>query len=360
MSKFVARGPRAVKRLEGITSFTFFPSVLGKRILVTGEYHRIKEQCPQSPDTYQFHTWVRDLGDAAPECLDVLTEVGTPAAAKPGQQTVFWAEGVPVGAHRYNDLMSYDSPIAALNAVYADCLAHTEEVHATCAGAMTRYHGVDLRTDTLLTAPLISLFLARGQDVFIHPAVFDPALLRTLLEVSIGRDVSTRSREIFNETLRSWCSNAGIPFNAREFKNYLDYVRLRLKKRIAKLDPRVSADKIYDAIIRFAIENRGHPALSQNYIAVFTIAMDAYAILRVFTLFERTKMSRGPTGCRGDGNRYMRNVVYHCGDFHATVFRFVLATVFDADAAIAILPAKKWPETPKSCIDLPKAFDFFV
>ena len=73
---------RRLTQLSGPISFYLYPNIHGKKILLIGEQHHLKNLCPSSNQclqttkcvSYDIDNWLYDLAIASPECLDILIE----------------------------------------------------------------------------------------------------------------------------------------------------------------------------------------------------------------------------------------------------------------------------------------------
>jgi len=114
-----------------------------------------------------------------------------------------------------------------------------------------------------------------------------------------------------------------------------------------------SVEKIYKTLCK----------IYQNYYTNFTrplffitlcIPMDVYFIFRYLMNFKKSKMNRGPIGCR-DTN-YSKNAIMYCGAAHAETYKLFINDFFNVEPDINIEQVDG--NIINSCLELPEGFNF--
>lgn len=89
--------------------------------------------------------------------------------------------------------------------------------------------------------------------------------------------------------------------------------------------------------------------------AVFSIPMDIYFLLRLFINFDKSKMLRGPIGCRGEEYAEMKNIIFYGGSYHTGIYIDFLKQHFQTEPKLLI----DHRSNDNQCIVFDSPFDFF-
>jgi hypothetical protein len=95
--------------------------------------------------------------------------------------------------------------------------------------------------------------------------------------------------------------------------------------------------------------------------------MDVLAFTRIFEIFEKDKMIRGPLKCRDHGYSQMKNVIYHGGALHSLSFTYTLLKLTEV---VPNMYVNNYPleligklrdgiDFTDACIEFDEPFDFF-
>jgi len=114
-----------------------------------------------------------------------------------------------------------------------------------------------------------------------------------------------------------------------------------------------SVEKIYKTLYKI-YENYCINLNRSLFLTTLCIPMDVYFIFRYLMSFKKSKMNRGPIGCR-DTN-YSKNTIMYCGSAHAETYKLFMNNFFNVEPDINIEQMDE--NAINSCLELPEDFNF--
>lgn len=308
---FEPRDPRGVKVLGGIVSFAFYPKVLGRKILVTGYPYGVRNTsgCHMIPRTYKYDMWLRDLAEAAPECIDVLFE-HLPSETWQGGDSV-------------------------------------------------RFHSLEVRT--MFNPRKILSEIRRPENQFLHPeSNFDVSFLRKMLEYITGLDTSPHTAGLYKVAMTRWYSSVGKTYDVERDGAAIRSAHAAWNKASSSLDGMVNAKNLKHAIVDAEIlAEMSDDNAEKSYSPLARVELDLYALICMFTVFDETQMRQTPTKCKGRDFKKLKNIIVYAGEPHSRIVRSVIERTFGVKPSVSAFMTDKGGIRQKSCVILPENFDFF-
>ena len=348
---------RQLVALSGPSMFAFYPNVHGKRILLLGEFHKIVSTCQsdickaitvdkEECNVYDLHTWLGDLVKNGPECVDIFVEqsyLADPKKILPKKQL----GGKP--------LELYSSPLSAIKDKFKNCRTTKAKMKEKCYADNLRYHFVDLRGYKGITkSALLYMYLHKSPQAVLYPSPviykkYTPKKLELFLYV-MGLDRSSSTKQIYDNYLTDLASSVKMTVNLVENDKYIKMLWGSIDKELMKLDPTLDKTKFLKTILDLAMEK------TNMAIILFTLPQDTYFLLRLFMKFDKSKLTRGPQGCRTDDYEVVKNAILHAGSYHTKFYKEFIQRYFGQ------LPDTNYyvPYTNQNqCLTFEKPFDFF-
>lgn len=125
-----------------------------------------------------------------------------------------------------------------------------------------------------------------------------------------------------------------------------------INKELNKLDPRINRVEFLETLCN--VERYvGKP----TYNGLLTLPMDTYLLLRLFTSFDKSKMSRGPRYCQDDYYSTPRHIIVYVGGMHVIIYNEFIKSFFNTQPEISI--SSDMETKYSSCITLSKPLMFF-
>lgn len=354
--------PRALKELSGISYFSFFRNVNGKRFLFLGEFHETRSLCKNGYST-EVQDWLYDLSQEAPECLDLFVET-----------KYILEETEPFYELTYGGLKNFHNPAEAILQNFRNCNVRHNKV---CRDNL-RFHFVDARY-FLFSGHKVSNPLSNfAQLTYSYKRTADISYFASRVHELIAFLVYGWNRQNFHgenlfqyliATLTDEISNTS--YTSREFVETTKYLELYfdlIRKELTKLPDKTRFLSVfYELKLRDIIEQDPNDLIVLLW-GLALIPMDLYTLIRMFIVFEESKMQRSPAKCRKTSSP--KYIIAECGYFHAKFFNSFISTYFDIKPDIlvdndnytgfedTIMRSNEY-QTEFQCIKLDKSFDFF-
>jgi hypothetical protein len=306
--------PPPKRGVSGPNFISFFPRINGKRILLFGESHTSSGLC-SDPSVPEVHTWIRDVVENAPDCVDVVVEQFYDYKCKPLKK-------IPT-------LANVISPLFAVR-----------EVFCGKTYPRARYHTVDVR-HIYKTLNMGSVFM----DLRLYPdqsrviryveELFRAYDFKTILRFMMTLDTSEKAKRMFMDYAELLYRKVfGV---TKHIEAYMDQYFRIARKELSKVTLPIDRflDTLYDVFIKYAVTTAQKQSVLNNCI------MDVYTLARMFMSFDVSKLQRGPEGCRDASFREMKNIIFYGGSTHARIYDMFLRSYFKATPSI-------YSDTPKS------------
>lgn len=346
-------------KLSGVISFSYWPDIAGRKILLLGEQHNTMLLCNKKLDftkgEYEVHAWLASIAeitryyksvnpeivgnDATGKCLDIFIE--TPYRVKRDKRERF--KGVK---STVNPLKQYNAPLDAIN----------ESVTRSIRSDV-RLHYVDTRTMVDEKEAIYNDFISDDGFHYIEPlshynvikafsqnpdiinkivAEYDLYhLLSYIASRKTGKDYFNYYKGFVERVMTAY----GLDYKINE-KEEAKFHNI-MTKRFLKMDPSIDAQKLFTTLIA----SSAHESVFHGLV---TIRMDAYLLSRIFVEFVDKRRDRWGKNCREDP----KNIIIHVGDAHAQI----LQRVFNTRTKNTIHQRNK---DNNQCIFLQEPFNFF-
>lgn len=338
--------PRNISILSGPNTFIFFKDVVGKRILLLGEHHNIRSVCSESilkkPGAYEIQNWLVDIcinNDISPTpCVDIFTET-------PYKHRLNLESCKPT-----NTLQNYENPLEAI-ACKLGKLKRSGNLPSNI-----RHHDIDIRKsgDAYDIFPTTEIYEIanknnRNGSVIIGKPIYKiitsnyQAHKVVILSYLLGIDKSLYAATTYRSHVHMLYELYNEPF----FKTDAEKLEIRyfatIDKEMSKIDTSIIDKK------RFLYTLLGIYLQENMFVALMTIPIDLYFLVRLFVKFDKSKMSRGPHNCNNDT---VQNAIVCVGDEHARFYRLFIEKYFNAIPSIVVVGKNQ-------CVKLSN-FDYFA
>jgi hypothetical protein len=91
-----------------------------------------------------------------------------------------------------------------------------------------------------------------------------------------------------------------------------------------------------------------------DFLSLIDLPMDIYLLSRLFIIFDKKKMNRGPIGCRDQKYREIKNAIVYIGDMHTKFCTRSFSKDFEVNPKIEIING-----IYNKCVELEEPFDVF-
>lgn len=333
---------RSILGLSGPNQFTFFPDIMGKRILLLGEYHTVERVCSDATthdsNVPEIQNWLVDIvknappnedikviGDKLPMCVDIFTETPYKEKSTCTDQDV--------------KLVNFKSP---LSAVY--CKFHILEQSGHLPNL--RHHQADVRVLKIYN-PFISVEISmRNMPIDRHQTVISKLVTvydkhkREILSYALM--INGKNKKYYFNFIKYAYKLVGLKYNQDEIDVYhQDYFTL-IKKELSKMDPSIDKPKFLNILLEIYMKG------FDLFTSLLDFPMDMYILSRIFINFDKTKL-RGPISCQTQDVQY---VICHTGSAHTDIYRLFFENYFNINPTINIIQYGQ-------CLKLDKPFDYF-
>lgn len=170
-----------------------------------------------------------------------------------------------------------------------------------------------------------------------------------LYKYMLGLD---RNSSFFDQYMNDLCQYLGEYYRQQEHHTYMNQYYSLIDKELKKLDSRINAKIFLKTLLDSYIRDRGKFML---FIDLFMIPQDLYLLLRVFTMYDSKKLSRGPTACQKTKFLENRNIIVYAGTAHIDLYQSFLNKFFNVSPAILVIKPND-----EQCLTLSSPFDFFA
>lgn len=324
---------RNLKLLSGPCSFSYYePSAeLGFRLLVLGERHFVENICSEEQNGIEVQSWLWDLARAAPSCLDLFVEDGR------GKKN--WSQEARAFVDSFDSLRELDSPLRAVQMQFASCLSDK----ALCPMAL-RYHLTDVRN---LLGDDLELQIHEADELLQQK---DPEFVKWWDENKVGLRAYVVGHQEFRDVFLDFLRLVGG--NKDGVRRVENFIWPLLDRQFKK--SKMPRSQVEEALEVFVYSDLPLDA-NESVLDPFTAAMDMFLIARLFSQFDKSKMSRGPRLCQGSMFRNVQNAIVYCGARHASFLRFFLESSFGVRPDLEVL----CPPNYLQCMEFDPPFDFF-
>jgi hypothetical protein len=333
---------RMLSRLSGPSLFSFYPNVFGKRILIIGEWHYNDKLCDDiSSSSSDINTWLRDIGENGPECLDIFVEDAYSITDK------------QIGG----DIKPFKSGMYAIRHEFKGKIFDK-----------IRYHYIDTRQfakdNKLYKEFQIMKFLVKSEDpksqipkTSIDNLYESFKLIQgNLCDYLLGIDRSIENGTIFHNFMKKMIETSDLKYDIDNVQFFVTTNWNLIDKEFSKTDKAIDATKFKKTFADIFAEsmstyhtNRKSGNIGWMWDFVAQI-MDIYTLSRMFMVFDSSKMSRGPINCRT--YQKMKNIIFYGGKFHAYNYVKFINKYFNIEPKLHI-------DTGKSQCIIFNDFDFW-
>ena len=144
--------------------------------------------------------------------------------------------------------------------------------------------------------------------------------------------------------------------NFGKMDTYIEKSRKLINKEVLKMDKKIDKKKFLEALLEVYMES----SKDQLFSNLLVLHQDVYFLTRLFMKFEKSKMERGPVGCREEKWEEMRNIIVYAGNAHIRTYVSFFEKYFGKDPHQDFNISSEPEEEYKQCIELPYQFDFFT
>jgi hypothetical protein len=325
---------RKLKGISGPNFMVFFPNVVGKRILLLGEKHNVKDICGdlklRKEGVYEVQKWLIDISDNSPECIDIFTELPYNYLNRAIN------DGKPVPR-----LKDSKSPLDAVAAEFKD------RKFKGIRSSKMRLHFMDIRqfSEYHPIALFYAHFKRRASSPeetadYIRIQMQYDKVKRYILMYLLGiNDDGKNAYHDYLSDLFRLINVAHPPFKEYE-KSYFKIIN----KEIGKMDEIIDKTRFLNILLEIYMKN------FDLITGALNIPMDIYCLSRLFIKFDETKMERGPGGCRFFSKP--KNVIIYTGANHSRTYESFIKSYFDIDPTFS-------QKSYGQCLEF-NEFDFFA
>lgn len=327
---------RSILGLSGPNQFTFFPDVMGKRILLLGEYHTVERVCSDvivNDKVPEIQNWLvyivknaplnEDIiGDKLPKCVDIFTETPYKIKSTCTDQDV--------------KLSNFKSP---LSAVY--CKFHMLEQPQL---PNLRHHQADVRVIEKYN-PFVNIEIALrsipGRVVILKK--LSNAHTKYKREIlSYALMINGKNRKYYFNFIKHAYKLVGLCYDPVVIDEYHYLYFNLIKKELSKMDPSIDKAKFLNILLEIYMKG------FDLFTSLLDFPMDMYILSRIFINFDKTKL-RGPISCQTQDVQY---AICHTGSAHTDIYRLFFENYFNIKPTINIIQYGQ-------CLKLDKPFDYF-
>lgn len=316
--------PRAVTELSGINYFSFFSFVCGKKFLFLGEKHNKIRQDNSVED------WLEQLMLEAPDCVDFFIEEHYIIKDNPVSITSrdLLAEKFKSSIRREGKIYSSDK--FRLHYVDVRFFSVLDLTIAYPIAVLAEY--ADLR-HIILRFPISR----KNVEEILTFLVYGWERIYSQEENAYWEFLSSLYKRLFNKSFYS--SRLYTP-------EYMNIFQDIIRKEIKKLSDR---QKFLDLFFQLKLKTLLGDSL-QFLKELTNIPMDLYTLIRMFVVFDESKMERSPIGCRETMTPV--NIIFEGGTHHCKFYTQFIDTYCEVEPDILI-------ESKENSIKLEETFDFF-
>jgi hypothetical protein len=277
------------------------------------------------------------LAKDAPTCLDIFVE----AEYKAIPQEL----NLP-------KLANFHSPLATVRSQFESCLLKNK---SDCPMSL-RYHYVDVRQSYIqekYQGTLVHLVIQSYNTDRSHEFLTkwkDISMIRDFY-IGFNRSVEAENltklyfEDLLQDSVQKKLTEEQWMIIKEEIETTGYLVRRQLHKSI------LNKEKIKEIINQWP---------TPSTIEFMSLGMDIFTLGRLFSNFDKTKLSRGPQGCRSISFQKIKNAIIYCGDLHQQFLTFFIKKYFDLEPSIHQRCHNGIESENNQCIHFDPPFDFFT
>lgn len=356
---------RKINVISGPSSFYYYPNVIGKKILLLGETHDIKNVCKDNYcagktstcNSFEVHDWIYQLALHAPQCLDIFVEEAYYDVQSGG-----------------NKLNTYAAPLLAVR----DKFKHIKPKYAKEGDvplSSVRYHNMDIRNFLGVSSPFVEMAHTKGGALKYAmgrvPSEYKSKdSMKTIITCLMGCNRNMVAQKMFygfvmnlSISIENYKIGKGVadPIydmeewsydKLSEINNYIRQYDIQIQKEMKKVLPYISLEKFCQTLSLVYMNYIGDDWNKFIHILIM-LPMDMYVLLRLFIKYVPTKLDRGPINCQSKTYEENKNVIIYAGALHIEIYKDFILKYF------VIAPTIGHNKTPEQCIELENPFDFF-
>lgn len=322
---------RNLIKLSGVRHFSYFNDILGKKILLLGEYHSNQSFCvktDESKGSFEIQNWMIDIAKASPggECIDIFTE-------SPYKSSDEWNWPNRLITNGPLDLKNFDSPLRVILAKFK-----VEQNKGTFPDNL-RHHNIDSRIIHFPHPLVVVDNIGRTKTQQINLARLDLIYKEEKREIlAFLLSMNYEGRSLFHKYLESVFNIMGVEYSTLGTEKYLLMYFRTVTKEITKMDTSIDRSLFLKTLLDIYTDN------FDIYTSILNIPMDLYFLCRIFINFTK---SRGY--CKDQPIKY---VICHTGSNHTKLYKLFLEKYFRVSANIHT-------KQKNQCIILGQPFDFY-
>lgn len=327
----IQNSSRKLVELSGVRHFSYFNDILGKKILLLGEYHSDKGICSntiESKVSFEIQNWLIDIAKSAPrgECIDIFTE-------SPYKATDDWDWTTRLITTEPIKLKNFDSPLSAVLAKFK-----FEQNRDTFPDNL-RHHNIDSRLVHFPHPIVIIDNIGRTKNQQINLTRLDLKYKEEKREIlAFLLSMNYEGRRLFHKYLENVFNIMGAEYSALDTEKYLLMYFRTISKEINKMDPSIDRSLFLKTLLDVYIET------FDIYTSLLNIPIDVYFLSRIFINFTN---SRGY--CKDQPIKY---VICHTGSNHTKVYKLFIEKYFSTNTTLHV-------KQKNQCIILDQPFDFY-
>jgi hypothetical protein len=303
-SRHIKMSPLPIHSLSGCNFFSYYPNVNGRKILLLGESHTMKNMCDASKNATYVWDWIKDIAMNSNECTDILLEQDYTVE----NETDTWV----------------DTP-----------LGYTRKVLYNLKSDVTRYHRSDLRSffeKTTIESIFVQMYNEDMNMSMKAESLLNPMVFSIILDYMLMIDTSVSAKKIYE----SFCNNLytsiykkSVPSELKRIFNIHDTIYIKkVKKELSKMDSSIDKKRVLQTLksIYMTLTDR------YNIDILMLIPMDLYVLTRMFISFDSKKMKRGPFLC--ESYKTMKNIIFFGGSLHSRIYNQFIKEYFGITPSI--------------------------
>lgn len=333
---------RHLLRLEGPTIFSYIRiPALEQSLVFLGESHNKITKCvAKQKNTYAVTYWLEEIIKLSHHCIDLFVE------------EPFFRYETNDPPKRFNPSGKFQSPLDLITRIFATCRGRVNP----CYDGKLRYHYSDSRQFTLKTSnelykTLPSELATQCQSLeCFTPDTYNVNDYRTMLHYSVGLDRSPEASRTYTQFFDQVALKYHFKWKSNVYQRVvLNMVIKFITKEINKLNPLLDKQRFLEILCETTIET-----FDQTYLGLLTIQQDAYLLARLFMIFDKGKMQRGPAYCQDQISQKITHAIIYTGEAHTMVYLNFIKKYFNIDPEIFAQVASS-----DACLTLSQPFDFF-
>jgi hypothetical protein len=348
------------KYIEGPCYMYFYPNLNNDRkLLIFGENHNNPNICAKQKKGIKILNFLKQIAENDEECVDIYIETFYKTKQFTRYDLNYELQSMYGNIHEYTSLDSLRDNFRNCddrNKLF--CNYKNSRIHFSDPRIIMKTNVIDItgtidkyiknvREGNVIVSPELHLLITNlSSFCFMNDTTYPK--YKDALKFLMGWKKDDKHKKYYSEYLVSISGNnmdSFIDYYCKEYFKILEKEKNKIKY--------FSVEQIYKTLHEVYCNNYDEK-IENSYSISLCIPMDVYFIFRYLMNFKKSKMSRGPSGCRE--TNYSKNTIIYCGYTHAKTYRDFFNKFFKTTAEINIEQNEKG--NINSCLELPNNFEF--